>query len=192
MVRYGDRALLDALPVDSDRLTSSQNQTVVGHWIVDFDEPECISSWGQFDDKVRSEFPYALPRTDEHSQGCTTEASGFRVSDLLRPFPQTYRTFCSTIAFFLWRFSLAFRRSWSIHSADIRGYPLRPPRRWRLARHVPAHTRDRTRHQVHGRNALLSRGQSAAYRLLHALAHNAKQEGKRIYGAWDLEDETCA
>ncbi|KAI4519397.1 hypothetical protein K525DRAFT_226557, partial [Schizophyllum commune Loenen D] len=37
------------------------NQTVVGHWIVDFDEPECISSWGQFDDK-----------------GCTTEASGFR------------------------------------------------------------------------------------------------------------------
>ncbi|KAL1673029.1 hypothetical protein EV122DRAFT_294471 [Schizophyllum commune] len=76
------------------------NQTVFGHWIIDFDEPECISSWGQFDDK-----------------GCTTEASGFRVS-----------------------------------------YPLRPPRRWRLARHVPTHTRHRTRYQVHGRNALLSRG----------------------------------
>ena len=59
--------MLDGLPVDSDRLTSSQNQTVVGHWIVDFDEPECISSWGQFDDKVRSELPHALPLSDEHS-----------------------------------------------------------------------------------------------------------------------------
>ena len=119
MVRYGDRALLDALPVDSDRLTSSQNQTVFGHWIVDFDEPECISSWGQFDDKVCSELPHALPRTDEHSQGCTTEASGLRVSNPLHPFPQTYQTFYSTIAFFLRRFSLAFRRSPSSNSADL-------------------------------------------------------------------------
>ncbi|KAL1750340.1 hypothetical protein FB107DRAFT_267449, partial [Schizophyllum commune] len=34
---------------------------VMGHWIVDFNEPECISSWGWMDDK-----------------GCTAEASGLR------------------------------------------------------------------------------------------------------------------
>ncbi|TRM55951.1 hypothetical protein BD626DRAFT_521233 [Schizophyllum amplum] len=37
------------------------NGTVFGHWIVDYDEPECISNWAAFADK-----------------GCTADASGLR------------------------------------------------------------------------------------------------------------------
>ncbi|KAL1702524.1 hypothetical protein EV121DRAFT_261901 [Schizophyllum commune] len=94
------------------------NQTVVGHWIVDFDEPECISSWGQFDDK-----------------GCTTEASGFRTYEA---------TLFGRLDAGAWR---------------------------DMCRRTPA--------IVHGTKF------TGAMRCYH-------EEGKRIYGAWDLEDETCA
>uniref|UniRef100_D8QEW0 Expressed protein n=1 Tax=Schizophyllum commune (strain H4-8 / FGSC 9210) TaxID=578458 RepID=D8QEW0_SCHCM len=116
------------------------NQTVFGHWIVDFDEPECISSWGQFDDK-----------------GCTTEASGFRVSYFFRPCckPTNILFDHRVLPLPLYIFS-AFRRSSLSTSADLRGYALRPPRRRRLARHVPPHACHRARHQVYRRDALLS------------------------------------
>ncbi|KAL1701576.1 hypothetical protein EV121DRAFT_272304 [Schizophyllum commune] len=44
-----------------------EDHTIVGHWVVDYGEPECVSSWGWFADK-----------------GCTAEGSGLRTfeSDL--------------------------------------------------------------------------------------------------------------
>ncbi|KAL1725931.1 hypothetical protein EV714DRAFT_239716 [Schizophyllum commune] len=44
-----------------------EDSTIVGHWVVDYGEPECVSSWGWFADK-----------------GCTAEGSGLRTfeSDL--------------------------------------------------------------------------------------------------------------
>ncbi|KAI5891829.1 uncharacterized protein SCHCODRAFT_02630138 [Schizophyllum commune H4-8] len=44
-----------------------EDHTIVGHWVVDYGEPECVSSWGWFTDK-----------------GCTAEGSGLRTfeSDL--------------------------------------------------------------------------------------------------------------
>ncbi|KAL1738119.1 hypothetical protein HDZ31DRAFT_51465, partial [Schizophyllum fasciatum] len=90
------------------------NGTVFGHWVVDWEEQECISSWGW---------------------GCTSEASGLR-------------TYEATL------------------------YGRLGAGAWRdMCRRTPAIV-----HGTHFRGAM---------RCYH-------QEGVRVYGAWDLEDEGCA
>ncbi|KAI5888130.1 uncharacterized protein SCHCODRAFT_02635786 [Schizophyllum commune H4-8] len=91
---------------------------VMGHWIVDFDEPECISSWGWMDDK-----------------GCTAEASGLRTYEA---------TLYGHLDGGAWR-DMCRRTAAIVHGTKFKG----------------------------------------AMRCYH-------QEGQRVYGAWDLEDETCA
>ncbi|TRM55954.1 hypothetical protein BD626DRAFT_414886 [Schizophyllum amplum] len=103
-----------------------EDDAVIGHWVVDHDEPECISSWGRVDDK-----------------GCTSDASGMRVRTFTGILLSSFLPTLSPS-----RHAPPFPYHIAHPHTEIRGSSLRAPRGRRLARHVPPHARYRARQEV--------------------------------------------